>query len=339
MHRLTHFLLRMAAFLLVLLGLMWPLQDGLLAAFFHNPGLNGLVLGVFLIGIAVHIRQVMLLRPEAQWLHAVRLHPASVSTQPRLLAPLAAFLGQDGGFASLTTQQQRAALDAIAARLDEQRELGRYFVGLLIFLGLLGTFWGLSQAVGSMGEVIRSLSMEGGDANAAFERLKAGMEAPLGGMGMAFSTSLFGLSGSLALGFLDLQAGQAQNAFYTDLEDWVVSLPSYESAPASGNSVHPAYINALLQRTAERLDDLTAAVNTNHKNNLALTEMITLLTDQLRANQAMISQQEETERQIPVLLRRLIETTEQGHDALGAQFQAEIRLLARSQPSLDQQGR
>ena len=121
---------------------------------------------------------------------------------------------------AISSQIMRGILDSIATRLDEARDMSRYMTGLLVFLGLLGTFWGLIETVGSVGNVIKSLK-PGGDAGAMFDSLKEGLAAPLGGMGISFSSSLFGLAGSLVLGFLDLQTSQAQNRFYTDLEDWL----------------------------------------------------------------------------------------------------------------------
>ena len=123
---------------------------------------------------------------------------------------------------TISQQTMRHLLDSIATRLDEARDISRYMTGLLVFLGLLGTFWGLIETVGSVGKVIEGLKV-GGDAGSLFDTLKEGLAAPLSGMGISFSSSLFGLAGSLILGFLDLQSSQAQNRFYTDLEDWLAS--------------------------------------------------------------------------------------------------------------------
>ncbi len=335
MSRPRRFILRMAAFLVVLAVIASPLAPGLWIAFQYNPGLNGLVLGIFLIGIVLIFRQVVILGPETHWLEGVRRHSPPSTDRLRLLAPLANMIGNDLGQVSLSAVTLRSLLDSIASRLDEQRDMGRYFVGLLIFLGLLGTFWGLSHAVGSMGEVIRSLSMDGGDANAAFEKLKSGMEAPLGGMGMAFSTSLFGLAGSLILGFLDLQAGQAQNAFYNELEEWLASQTqlgsvSADEAPTTAPAASPAYVRAVLERTAERLDELTTAIHASHKQTLVLTELVALVTDQLRANQSMITHLGETDQQLKPILTRLVEETVISRDHVTAELKAELRLLART---------
>jgi hypothetical protein len=216
------FLFRMLVFL-VLVGLIAVLlHRQIWSAFLANPSLNGIILGALLVGIVMSIRQVMRLFPEVRWVNSFRLADPglSVSRPPVLLAPMATLLGERAGRMTITQTTMRGILDSIGTRLDESREIARYLTGLLVFLGLLGTFWGLLETIGSIGRVIQSLEV-GADTSRIFEDLKAGLAAPLGGMGIAFSSSLFGLAGSLILGFLDLQAGQAQTRFYTDLEDWL----------------------------------------------------------------------------------------------------------------------
>jgi hypothetical protein len=194
------------------------------AAFLANPGLNSVIILVALIGIALSFRQVIRLFPEVNWVNGFRIADPglAVARPPVLLAPMATILGDRVGRMAISAQIMRSLLDSIATRLDEARDLSRYMTSLLIFLGLLGTFWGLIETVGSVGKVIDGLKV-GGDAGAIFDSLKEGLAAPLGGMGISFSSSLFGLAGSLVLGFLDLQMSQAQNRFYTDLEDWLSS--------------------------------------------------------------------------------------------------------------------
>ena len=180
---------------------------------------------MLLIGIILSFRQVIRLYPEVAWVNNFRIADPGLALDrhPTLLAPMAAILGGERtGRMSISQQTMRHLLDSIATRLDEARDISRYMTGLLVFLGLLGTFWGLIETVGSVGKVIDGLKV-GGDAGALFDTLKEGLAAPLGGMGISFSSSLFGLAGSLILGFLDLQSSQAQNRFYTDLEDWLAS--------------------------------------------------------------------------------------------------------------------
>ncbi|PDT75169.1 flagellar motor protein MotA [Bradyrhizobium sp. C9] len=219
------FLVRMLVFL-VLCGLVGVvLYKQIVTAFFANPGLNALIGAVLLIGVILAFRQVIRLYPEVAWVNNFRIADPglAIERRPTLLAPMAAILGGERtGRMSISQQTMRHLLDSIATRLDEARDISRYMTGLLVFLGLLGTFWGLIETVGSVGKVIDGLKV-GGDAGALFDTLKEGLAAPLGGMGISFSSSLFGLAGSLILGFLDLQSSQAQNRFYTDLEDWLAT--------------------------------------------------------------------------------------------------------------------
>ena len=216
------FLVRMLVFLALCAALAAVLHRQIVAAFLNNPGLNGVIFGVLAVGIILALRQVSRLFPEVDWVNSFRLADPglAVSRPPTLLAPMAALLGERLGRMSISQATMRSILDSIGTRLDESRDMGRYLTGLLVFLGLLGTFWGLLETVSSIGAVIGALQV-GPDVGSIFEDMKSGLAAPLGGMGTAFSSSLFGLSGSLVLGFLDLQAGQAQNRFYTDLEDWL----------------------------------------------------------------------------------------------------------------------
>lgn len=216
------FLVRMVVFLALCAALAAVLYRQIWEAFLNNPGLNGVIFGVLAIGIILAIRQVLSLLPEVGWVNSFRLSDPglAIAEQPVLLAPMAALLGDRVGRMAISQTTMRSILDSIGTRLDESRDMGRYLTGLLVFLGLLGTFWGLLETVSSIGSVISSLQV-GPDSGSIFEDMKNGLAAPLGGMGTAFSSSLFGLSGSLVLGFLDLQAGQAQARFYTDLEDWL----------------------------------------------------------------------------------------------------------------------
>src|SRR5499426_3392801 len=224
------FLVRMTVFLILCSLVVVVLYKQILVAFMANPGLNALIVGVMLIGVALAFRQVGRLFREINWVNGFRLADPglAVDRPPVLLAPMAALLGDRIGRMAISSPVMRGILDSIAARLDEARDLSRYMTGLLIFLGLLGTFWGLIDTVSSVGKVLENLKV-GGDAGATFDALKEGLAAPLSGMGISFSSSLFGLAGSLVLGFLDLQTSQAQNRFYTELEDWL-STTVYDQA-------------------------------------------------------------------------------------------------------------
>ncbi|MEP9367878.1 flagellar motor protein MotA [Xanthobacter sp. VNH20] len=216
------FLVRMIIFLLLCAALAAVLYQQIQAAFLNNPGLNAVIFGVLACGIILAIRQVSRLFAEVEWVNSFRLADPglAVARAPTLLAPMAALLGDRMGRMAISQSTMRSILDSIGTRLDEARDTARYLTGLLVFLGLLGTFWGLLETVSSIGGVISSLEVRP-DSGSMFDEIKRGLSAPLAGMGISFSSSLFGLAGSLILGFLDLQAGQAQSRFYTDLEDWL----------------------------------------------------------------------------------------------------------------------
>jgi hypothetical protein len=227
------YLWRMFVFL-VLVGLLIavlhkPLEDAML----NNPGLNGLILVVLFAGILYAFQQVLRLYPEIRWVNAFRIADPglAISHRPVLLAPMATMLRDRTGSLSLSATSMRSIMDSIGSRLDEARDTGRYLVGLLVFLGLLGTFWGLLDTISSVGRTIAALDTKG-DSVAMFDELKSGLAAPLRGMGTAFSSSLLGLGGSLVLGFLELQASHAHGRFYNQLEEWLSGIT--ELAPGGG---------------------------------------------------------------------------------------------------------
>jgi hypothetical protein len=197
-----------------------PLRD----AFMANWVFNAVILGVLGIGIFINFRQVLILNTEINWIRIFRTGQTglSVAEEPRLLKPLASHLSnRRRDRFRLSALALRTVLDGIRERLDESREISRYLIGTLIFLGLLGTFWGLLGTVAAVGQVISALEVGERDFAAVFAQLKQGLQTPLGGMGTAFSSSLFGLGGSLVLGFVDIQAGHAQNRFFNGLEEWL----------------------------------------------------------------------------------------------------------------------
>ena len=303
------FLVRMLVFLVLCALVMVVLYKQLVVAFFANPGLNALIGAVLLIGTILSFRQVIRLYPEVAWVNNFRIADPGLAVErqrPTLLAPMAAILGGERtGRMTISQQTMRHLLDSIATRLDEARDISRYMTGLLVFLGLLGTFWGLIETVGSVGKVIDGLKV-GGDAGALFDTLKEGLAAPLGGMGISFSSSLFGLAGSLILGFLDLQSSQAQNRFYTDLEDWLASTVrgySSESGSASGGELQAAVtqLRATLDEGGGNRGTTAAMAN--------LAEAIQGLVAHMRNEQQMIREwadgQGEQNREIKKLLERI----------------------------------
>ncbi|MDJ1158264.1 flagellar motor protein MotA [Chelatococcus sp. SYSU_G07232] len=306
------YLVRMAVFLILVGFLALVLYRQIWAAFLANPGLNGLILGVMLIGIVLAVRQVVRLFREVRWVNSARRADdgIAVTSTPILLAPMAALLGHRLGRTVVSTVTLRSILDSIAARLDEGRDIVRYLAGLLVFLGLLGTFWGLIDTVGSVGKVIQSMRT-GAEAGVLFDELKSGLAAPLGGMGLSFSASLFGLAGSLVLGFMDLQAGQAQNRFYTELEDWLattVADVALDAPSALRGAVAGPDISAALERLASALNEgQSGRAATHAMANLA--EGIQGLVQHMRSEQQLIRDWVEAQagqqREIKRLLERL----------------------------------
>ena len=226
------FLLGMLSFLVLVGFVALALYRPISVAFSANPGLNGLIIGVLVIGAIFAFRQVFRLFREIRWVNSLSSSEAYAKAQaPKLLAPMSTMLQAGAGKRGLSTSVTRAILDSVGTRLDEGRELNRYLVGLLVFLGLLGSFWGLLETVHSISGVIDAMKT-GSDNTTMFDDLKTGLSAPIAGMSVSFTSSLFGLAGSLILGFLDLQAGQAQNRFYTEFEDFLASYVE-TSTPAA----------------------------------------------------------------------------------------------------------
>lgn len=372
MSRPSRFLIRMALFLVLVAAGVGALYGPLQAAFLANPIINGIILGALLIGIFQAFRTVARLSGEVNWIDSFRRSEAggatvTVQAKPRLLASAATMLGERSertGQLKLNAQGMRTILDGVATRLDESRETGRYMVGLLVFLGLLGTFWGLLDTVRSVGGVIGELNLGGNDTMSAFADLQDGLQTPLEGMGTAFSSSLFGLAGSLVLGFLVLQVGQAQNRFFTDLEDWLSSLTRLTgSGPVGDDASVPAYVQALLEQTADSLDALQRQVARTEEgraqtqtNMMALVEKLDTLSDTMRAEQSLLIKLAEGQmelkpilealagkggaaadeatrshiRNVEMYLGRMLEDMSQGRAETIQELRNEIRLLART---------
>jgi len=306
------FLVRMLVFLILGALLVVILYRQIWTAFLANPGLNALIIGVLFTGILLAFRQVIRLFPEIAWVNSFRLADPGLAVErpPVLLAPMAAILGDQAGRMAISSQTMKGLLDSIATRLDEARDMSRYMTGLLVFLGLLGTFWGLIETVGSVGNVIKGLKV-GGDAGAMFDALRDGLAAPLAGMGISFSSSLFGLAGSLVLGFLDLQTSQAQNRFYTDLEDWLATTvrdlgaASVEIVPSpighSGGEIH-----AMIERLRDVMADGGSSKGaTSAMANLA--EAIQGLVHHMRSEQQLIREWVDAQAIQHREIRRLLE--------------------------------
>ena len=317
MTRPQRYLIRMILFTLAVIVLIGFLYAPLQTAFLANPPLNGLICGVLLLGIAYNFRQVAMLYPEADWIEDFRLNRPHGGRAPRLLAPMASMVGEQGDRLRLSALSMRTVLDGIDSRLDESRDISRYTIGLLIFLGLLGTFWGLLDTISSIRGVIGGLSIVGGDVSKVFSDLKSGLEQPLDGMGTAFSSSLLGLGGSLVLGFLDLQAGQAQNRFFNNLEEWLSSITRLSSGALSGEGDHsvPAYVQALLEQTADSLEHLQRTLTRGEESRIAvntslqqMSEQMSTLTDHMRTEHQLMKSMAESQVGLNDALRRMSET-------------------------------
>ncbi len=305
------FLIRMLIFIILVGAIAAFLQKQIVVAFMSNPGLNALIVVVEAIGIALALRQVLRLYPEIAWVNNIRRggEPGRVARRPPvLLAPMVAIRSRIGPMA-MSAQLMRGLLDSIATRLDEARDISRYMTGLLVFLGLLGTFWGLIATVSSVGEVIQQLK-PGGDAASIFDSLRNGLAAPLSGMGISFSSSLFGLAGSLVLGFLDLQSSQAQTRFYTELEDWLSTTVYDHAAEPALAAGATGELNAAIERLRGAVDQAGAG-KTAAAAMANLAEAIQVLVHHMRTEQNTIREwvdgQAEQQREIRKLLEIMLE--------------------------------
>ena len=369
MTRPTHVFLWMIPFLGLVALVVAVLYSPLAEAFQSNPAFNGIILLVFLAGIIINFRQVTMLSSEAAWINKYRgkrsLLGPRAPDEPRMLAPLAKLLGQhDKELLSLPHLPLRALLDSVRLRLDETRDVSRYMIGLLIFLGLLGTFWGLLLTVSGVGQMIGTLTATGDNTTAMFGSLMEGLHGPLSGMGTAFSSSLFGLAGSLVLGFLDLQASHAQNRFFNELEDWLsgvtrftVSRPVGEVEPSE-----PEYIHAMLEQTAETLDKLQRNVARDEDQRRQIGEQILALGSELatfadvaRDEQRLLvavakgqgemgavmtrlaeagggsdAAMQEHLRSLDINIKRLVDEFGAGREHLAEEIRDELRLLSRT---------
>ncbi|MDB3891518.1 MotA/TolQ/ExbB proton channel family protein [Alphaproteobacteria bacterium] len=266
------YLIRMILFLIVVGGIAALLHQPLISAFMGNPALNGVILCALALGIAYSIRQILRLSPERRWLNGLRENGKldQPNAKPVLLATVYAMLADQRHDAQLSALSLRSVLDGVAARLDEGREISRYMIGLLVFLGLLGTFWGLLQTIGAVGLVVGSLDADATDFGKMMTQLREGLDAPLSGMATAFSSSLFGLAGSLILGFLDLQLGQAMGRFFNELEDWLSAFARFnDSSPASPAVAQSPLASGMSEEAARALLSLSHSIAAGEENRSA----------------------------------------------------------------------
>lgn len=309
----TVYLIKMIVFLVLVALVAAILINTIITFFWANPFLNGLIFFVAGTGILLSFRQVMRLFPEVKWVNSLQDGTMQTTRQPVLLAPVAGILRERIGEAVITPSSMRSILDSVGNRLDEAKDTSRYLTGLLVFLGLLGTFYGLLETVTSVGATITALDVTSGDTATLFTNLKEGLAAPLGGMGTAFSCSLFGLTGSLILGFLDLQTSQAQNAFYTDLEDWMTSMTELDhpmtQMQANGLGLPGEEMSAMIDRLGSTMQNSDSSQNAIR----AMAELakgIDGLVKHMRAEQAdiriHIEEQGATNRKLQALIEAML---------------------------------
>jgi hypothetical protein len=375
MTRPSTYLIRMLVFLAAVAGITFWLREALIRIFLNNPDLNSLIVGILLLGIGWTLLQVQRLNRDVAWVQAMQADRKPAAA-PKLLAPMAQMLAARDAARdpnrpgaerrmTLSAGTTRSLLDSLASRLDENREMARYMTGLLIFLGLLGTFWGLLRTVGAVSAVIHGMTIGSGDIAQLFEQLKAGLAEPLEGMGIAFSASMFGLSSALILGFLDLTAGQAQNRFFNELEEWLAGQTRLSSgALADGDGSVPVYVQALLEQTAENMEGLQSILSRGEEGRsqtnqtmVALTERLGAFADTMRANQQLMLRIAETQaalgpalqrladarteapvdevtrahlRNIELYLQRLLAENEQGRNQTTSEIRSDLRVLTRT---------
>jgi len=375
MNRPNRFIQRMIVFIILNLILGFFLISSLINAFLTNPIINGLIFSVLGFGIIIILRQVFTLIPEIEWIEGYKRNKLKgltgnvKSNKLNLLAPMASMLEEHIGRFTISSLAMRSLLDSLNLRLDETREISRYLIGLLVFLGLLGTFWGLLITIDSVGTVINSLGVSGEDSTSMFLKLKEGLKQPLNGMGTAFSSSLFGLSGSLILGFLDIQASQAQNQFYNDVEEWLSSMSLISVNPSANRDSKkiqedgvPVYVQALLEQTAESIDSLqrTLGRGEDERKHLAdnfanLAQKMSAVADQIKTNQKNFDKisdksiditplvqfikdnpngldepTKEHIRSMDISIKRLVDESNQANKQLVYELRSEIKLLAKT---------
>lgn len=255
--------IRQVILMLIAIGMVgataWLMLPTLIHIFAANQALSLFIGGVFVLGVLTCFWQVWQLVQSVSWIDAFVQDLPGTSTEaaPRILAPLAALLGPRTARMQISSSSSRSILDSVATRIDEQRDITRYLANLLIFLGLLGTFYGLATTVPAIVETIRSLAPKEGETGLEiFGKLMGGLESQLGGMGTAFSSSLLGLAGSLVIGLLELFAGHGQNRFFRELEEWISSITRIGLDGAEGDSGGAAQLAQVLDNLGQQIESL-----------------------------------------------------------------------------------
>ena len=349
----ARYLLRMTAFLAVVGIGLFLVGDRLVSAFAANIFLNGLNVFVLLVGIVFCLWLVARLWRDVGWIRRFQQgHDPAEAGTPRMLAPMATMIGERGNRPlRLTATTMRSILDSVGARMDEGREISRYLIALLVFLGLLGTFWGLIETIEAVSGAIQNLTVDSGENfKTVFQKFKEDLLTSIGGAGTAFSTSLFGLGGSLIVGFLDLQAGQAQNRFYTGLEDWLSGVTRLSSLPTEFGEDEPesseAYLQALLEHTAEIMENIQQSLTTSERERAdtgrslaALTQQLAVIAENMSGEQALLKNLAEAQVAMKPVLDRLATEQAFGRQEMVKALNAEFRAVGTRLTELNREQR
>ncbi|MET4129296.1 biopolymer transporter ExbB [Roseovarius sp. MBR-6] len=330
---------RQIVLMLVVLGLTalgaFVAAPRVLPVFEANPWLNGFIFFVFVLGVIATFWQVVQLIGSARWIEgfAGEVPGHEMTRPPAMLAPLATMLRGRGRRMQIASTSARSILDSVAQRIDEAREITRYIVSLLIFLGLLGTFYGLATTIPAVVDTIRSLAPQPGEEGVdIFNRLMTGLEAQLGGMGVAFASSLLGLSGSLVVGLLELFAGHGQNRFYRELEEWISTITRLGFAEGEGEGSGVAHVlDAMAEQMGEQMDALQAMFSQAEMSRAVVDEKLGVLADSLERLTHRMSEQNP----VQLALLRVAEGQERLAEAIEARetsegLDAESRMRLRS---------
>ena len=287
------YLLRIFVFLAAIIALLNFHYDNLLKFFLTNQTLNSIIIFVITIGVLYILRQLLVIKSELTWLNnSLKAHSGSKTSlrSPQLLKYLDTYIKENTGKLIFSNSSMKIIMESLEGRIVESREISRYMIGLSIFLGLLGTFWGLLETINSVGNTVSSLDFSE-NTQQLFKVLKLGLEQPLNGMGTAFSSSLFGLSGSLILGFLDLQSNQAQNRFYNEVEEKLSERTKFillNLDQDDKKNLAPAYIESLIEVTTENLKKSTSVIDkqNTHQESLAksISEINNLISENIELN-------------------------------------------------------
>jgi hypothetical protein len=295
--------IRQIVTMLIVSGLVcfgaWVISAEVIEIFATNWLLNGFIGMVFLLGVLTCFWQVLILMQSVNWIEGFARHTPGheLTTPPKLLAPLAALLRTRGAKMQISSSSSRSILESVGTRIEEARDITRYLTNLLVFLGLLGTFYGLATTVPAIVETIRSLApQEGQNGVELFSKLMNGLEAQLGGMGTAFSSSLLGLAGSLVVGLLELFAGHGQNRFYGELEEWLSSITRLGFSSGEGEGQDNSAITGVMEHMSVQMETLQSFYTQADANREAvdgrisdLTTAIGLLTQRMQAEAGQTS--------------------------------------------------